>query len=62
MNALDTASWVLSTVGALNWGLVGGFNYNIVAMLPAMVAKITYIVIGLAGVYSLWCMFKHFSK
>jgi hypothetical protein len=62
MNALDLTSWVLCTVGALNWGLVGAFNLNVVAMLGGMIAKIVYILVGVAGLISLWGMFKHFSK
>ncbi len=62
MNALDLTSWVLCTIGALNWGLVGAFNINVVAMLGGMIAKIVYILVGVAGLLSLWGMFKHFSK
>jgi uncharacterized membrane protein YuzA (DUF378 family) len=62
MNALDLTSWVLCTVGALNWGLVGAFNLNVVAMLGGMIAKIVYILVGVAGLISLWGMFKHFGK
>lgn len=62
MNALDLTSWVLCTIGALNWGLVGAFNLNVVAMLGGMIAKIVYILVGIAGLLSLWGVFKHFSK
>lgn len=62
MNALDLTSWVLCTIGALNWGLVGAFNLNVVAMLGGMIAKIVYILVGVAGLISLWGMFKHFGK
>lgn len=62
MNALDLTSWVLCTIGALNWGLVGAFNLNVVAMLGGMIAKIVYILVGIAGLISLWGVFKHFSK
>jgi len=63
MNALDLTAWVLTTVGALNWGLVGGFNFNLVGnILPSMIAKIVYILVGVAGLISLWGLFKHFSK
>ncbi len=36
--------------GALNWGLVGAFDYNIVdAVFSGNVEKIIYVVIGLAA-------------
>ena len=60
MNSLQMTSWMLITIGALNWGLVGLLNLNLVEALlgswPALVS-IVYIVIGLAAVYSLWGMF-----
>lgn len=63
MNALDVTSWALCTIGALNWGLVGAFNFNLVGdILPAMIATIVYILVGVAGLYSLWGIFKHLGK
>ena len=58
---MQMLSWTLVTVGALNWGLVGLANMNLVELLfgtwPALV-QIVYILVGLAGVYSLWGMFS----
>ena len=60
MGGLMMLSWVLVTVGALNWGLVGLANINLVEALlgswPALVS-IVYILVGLSGVYSLCGMF-----
>ena len=61
MNALHMASWVLCTIGALNWGLVGALNYNLVASLlgaGSMAARIVYVIIGLAGLLSVWHMIQ----
>lgn len=56
MNTLDWVAWILVVVGALNWGLVGAFNYNLVEMLFGMgvVAKWVYMLVGLGGVYFVW--------
>lgn len=62
MKALDLTAWVLCTIGALNWGLVGAFNMNVVAYLGGMIEKIVYILVGVAGLISLWGLFKHFGK
>lgn len=46
----------LVLVGALNWGLVGLFNYNLVESLLGtwpMVVKIVYVLVGAAAVWSL---------
>ncbi len=65
MNSMQMLSWALITVGALNWGLVGLLNINLVEMLlgswPALV-QIVYILVGLAGVYSVWGMFSMMGK
>ena len=53
---------VLTVVGAINWGLVGALEFNLVNYLLGtwpMVEKIVYIVVGVAGIYlffsSLFC-------
>lgn len=51
----------LAVIGAINWGLVGLFNVDLVQKLfvtMPQVAKISYIVIGLAGLVSAACLFK----
>lgn len=56
-NWLDWIAIVLVIVGALNWGLVGLFNFNLVTALfgavPALVS-IIYILVGLAGLYLIY--------
>ena len=54
MMGLHMATFTLVAVGALNWGLIGLFNYNLVnALLGAwpMVEKLVYIIVGLSAVY-----------
>lgn len=49
---------VLACVWAINWGLVGAFDFNLVnAILGSipMLERIVYILVGLAGVYVLAC-------
>jgi uncharacterized membrane protein YuzA (DUF378 family) len=54
---LDTLALILSIVGCANWGLVGIFQFDLVAWLfggqDALLSRIIYAVIGLAG---LWCI------
>ncbi|HEX8522558.1 MAG TPA: DUF378 domain-containing protein [Tepidisphaeraceae bacterium] len=53
MKALDIVAAILVIVGALNWGLVGAFNFNLVAAIfgTSVIANIVYILVGLSGVY-----------
>ena len=54
---MDTIALILSIVGCVNWGLVGIFQFDLVAWLfggsDALLSRIVYTVIGLAG---LWCV------
>ena len=57
MNKLSTLDWValvLLIVGGLNWGLIGLFNYDVVANLlgfASILPRIVYAVVGLSAVY-----------
>jgi uncharacterized protein len=55
MSRLNPVSWIsmaLVTVGALNWGLVGLFNFNLVNALFGgipVIESAVYILVGLAA-------------
>jgi len=54
LNWLDIIALVLVIVGGLNWGLVGLFDFDLVAQLfgaAPIAAKIVYDLVGLAAVY-----------
>ena len=59
MKEVDWLAYVLVTVGAINWGLVGAFRLDLVQTIlgtsPALV-QLTYILIGLSGLYWLYKM------
>jgi len=60
---LDKIALLLIIVGALNWGLVGIFSFDLVAWIcggsGTAVARVIYTVIALAG---LWCVSLLFRK
>lgn len=60
---MDTLALILSIIGCLNWGLVGIFQFDLVAWLfggqGALLARIVYTVVGLAG---LWCVSLLFRR
>ena len=53
MKPIDIVATILVVVGALNWGLVGAFNFNLVIALlgPTVLASIVFVLVGLAGIY-----------
>ena len=56
MKGLQQVANILVIVGALNWGLVGLLDFNVVNMVLGSMAgleKIVYILVGLSGVLAL---------
>lgn len=54
MNSLKLVSAVLVVVGAINWGLVGLADFDLVLALlgsSELLVKAVYLLVGLAGVY-----------
>jgi len=60
---MDTLALILSVIGSLNWGLVGIFKFDLVAWIfggqDAIISRIIYTVVGLAG---LWCLTLLFRR
>lgn len=61
-NTVDWIAYVLVLVGAINWGLVGLEVGNVVNMVFGSVAfleTITYLLVGLAG---LWIVYRLYQE
>jgi uncharacterized membrane protein YuzA (DUF378 family) len=61
LNVLDIISVILVIVGGLNWGLVGLFNFDLVATIfgdMSVVSRIVYVLVGLAALYLIPISFK----
>ena len=54
MKIIDKIALVLIIIGALNWGLIALFNFDLVAALFGDMSIISRIVYGLVGVSGLW--------
>jgi uncharacterized protein len=55
MKALNAIALVLIIVGGLNWGLVGLFDFNLVAAIfgaDTWITNLIYILVGLAAIYA----------
>jgi len=54
---LNVIAIILVIIGAINWGLVGFFQFDLVAAIfggqAAVVSRIIYALIGLAGLWSI---------
>ena len=55
-NWLDVVCLILIIIGAVNWGLIGFFNLNLVALLfgsMSWISRIIYVIVGICGIYLL---------
>lgn len=51
----DWLALTLVIIGALNWGLVGFFNYNLVNQLfGSALGRVIYSIVGLTGLYTIF--------
>ena len=56
MKTIDYIALTLVIIGAINWGLIGFFNLNLVALLfgsMSLLSRIIYGLVGLCGLYLL---------
>ena len=61
MKVLDIIALILVIIGAINWGLIGLFNFNLVDTIFAamsIVSRIIYTLVGIAGLYSIKFLFN----
>ena len=60
--AMDNTALAIAIIGALNWGSIGLFGIDLVAMLcggqSAVLSRIIYTVVGLAGLWCITLLFK----
>lgn len=53
-SCLDYTALIIAIIGAVNWGLIGFFNFDLVAFLfgnMSWLSRIIYGVVGIAGLY-----------
>ena len=61
MKVIDTIALLLVIIGALNWGLIGIFNFNLVDTLfgsMSALSRIVYTLVGISGIWSIKLLFS----
>lgn len=56
MKILNCIALTITVIGAINWGLIGLFQFNLVAFLfgnMTLLSRIIYTLVGLCGLYML---------
>ena len=63
---MDKFALVLVIIGALNWGLIALFQFDLVASIfggqTAMFSRIVYGLVGLAGLYCITLLFNEHER
>ena len=61
---LDGTALTIAIIGAVNWGLIGLFRFDLVAFLfgdMSWLSRIIYVLVGISGLY-LISFFLHLSE
>lgn len=62
MRIIDRVALILTIIGALNWGSIGLFQFDLVAWISGgmdtLMARIIYSIVGLAGVWCISLLFR----
>ena len=57
MRTLQSIALTLTIIGAINWGLIGLFDFNLVALIfggaDSILTKIIYIIVGICGIINI---------
>ena len=63
---MDRLSLALVIIGAINWGLVGLFQFDLIAFLfggqAALLSRILYTIVGAAGLWSISLLFMGMNR
>lgn len=55
MKVLDYVALILIVIGALNWGLIGLLQFDLIRVLfgdMSILSRIVYVLVGVAGIYA----------
>ncbi|GAF64881.1 DUF378 domain-containing protein [Alkalihalobacillus trypoxylicola] len=62
MSGLQRTALALTIIGAINWGLIGFFRFDLVAAIfngqAAAISRVIYAIVGLAGLYCISLLLK----
>lgn len=64
METLQKIALVFTIIGAVNWGLIGLFDFNLVTAITGdmdVIRNVIYIIVGVAGLINIGIFFQHFE-
>ena len=65
METLQKIALIFTIIGAINWGLIGFFDFNLVASLfgdASAISRVIYAIVGVCGIINIFLLFYHIEK
>lgn len=65
METLQKTCLVITIIGAINWLLIGIFDFDLVAFLfgtMSLITRIVYALVGIAGLINIGILFNHIEE
>lgn len=62
MKIIDNIALVLVIIGAIVWGLIGLFNFNLVETIfgnMSVISRIIYVLVGISGIWAIKLLFNN---
>ena len=63
MQTLQKVALVFTIIGAINWGLIGIFDFNLVAAIfgdASVLSRIIYSIVGITGLINIGLLFTNY--
>lgn len=63
METLHKIALVFTVIGAINWGLIGFFDFNLVTAIfhESIMTRIIYAIVGICGLINIGLLFMHYE-
>lgn len=65
MQILQKVALIFTIIGAINWGLIGLFDFNLVALLfgdGTVLSRIVYTIVGISGLINIGLLFTEYKE
>lgn len=61
LETLQKVCLVITIIGAIVWGLIGLFDFNLVTMLfgETFLPRVIYTIVGITGLINIGILFEH---
>jgi len=64
MQTLQKIALIFTIIGAINWGLIGIFDFNLVATIfgDGTLSRVIYSIVGIAGLINIGLLFTEYKE